>query len=320
MIPVHIVTGFLGSGKTSFLRELLLAEKGHETLVIVNELGEIGIDDALLDPVGENTYLLSNGCICCTVLVNIKETLLTVTRQRNQKEIPYFSKVVIETTGLANPATLLNTLVQDTHLKGQFSISGITTLVDLENIQLQSELHFEWHAQVAAANRLVLSKVNSTRAIAVDEAKTILSKVNRDAPIIESYRGTITLSDLFEISALKTINPQLFFFTPPEMLQHQEVKTFVIEFDGVINWVSFGLWLNLLLKKYGEQILRVKGVLKIDEEELPLLVQGVQYCIYPPEHLTSWPWEDEKSRIVFIVRGIDAELIKRSFALFMQVC
>ncbi|MFX5737637.1 GTP-binding protein, partial [Acinetobacter baumannii] len=160
MIPIHIITGFLGSGKTTFIKKLLLSEQGHQTIVLINELGEIGIDNLLVQTIHENTYLLPSGCMCCTVLTDLKETLLSVLKARNNKEIPFFDRIVIETTGMANPASVIKTIQQDTHLKGGFIVHGLSTIVDAENGILQSKIHPEWAAQIIAAQQVLLSKTD----------------------------------------------------------------------------------------------------------------------------------------------------------------
>lgn len=317
-IPIHILTGFLGSGKTTFLKKLLESDDGKETLIIVNELGEVGIDDALIDPINENTYLLSNGCICCTVLTDIKETLLNVYQSREEQRIPYFSRIIVETTGLANPAALLNTILQDIHLKGIYSIHGVTTIVDAENIFSQNTSMPEWVVQVTAADQLYISKKDRVDQVALLHVVETLEKLNNSALINGQNLAIITINALFAQRRAVKDSTSYTFFNALEFQQHQDIKTFVISQKQSINWIGFGIWLNLLLKKHGENILRVKGILKIEESDEPLLIQGVQHCIYPPEHLESWPWEAE-SKIVFIVRGLDINIIQKSFEIFMRL-
>lgn len=318
IIPIHILTGFLGSGKTTFLKKLLDSDDGKETLIIVNELGEVGIDNALIDPIHENTYLLSNGCICCTVLTDMKETLLNVYQLREEKGIPYFSRIIIETTGLANPASLLNTILQDIHLKGIYSIDGVTTVVDAENIFSSNQSIPEWAVQVTAADQLYISKKDLVSQATLLRVSETLEKFNKSALINGQNLTLVTINALFAQRRTVKEKAGYLFFNVLELQQHQDIKTFVISQKQPIHWIGFGIWLNLLLKKYGENILRVKGIFKIEESDEPLLIQGVQHCIYPPEHLDAWPWEEE-SKIVFIVRGLDSDIIKRSFEIFMRL-
>lgn len=319
MIPIHIVTGFLGSGKTTFIQKLLRSENGQKTLVLINELGEVGIDDILVKPLADNTYLLKNGCICCTVLTDMKETLLDVLRLRNHGEIPHFDRIILETTGLANPASILSTMTQDTHLQGQIKVHGLTTVVDSENAVLQKKLHPEWMAQVVAAQQILLSKVDRVEEDTVTDVKNDLKQLNFDA-LIKYVDEINDIEELLsEAFSVKQNTPTRYrFFKTIESEQHAEVKSIVMDFDGEMDWMVFGLWLNLLLNQYGENVLRVKGVLCIKDHPLPIVIHGVQHCIYQPEHLDEWPWEDKKSRIVFITRNIDIQLLEKSFNVFMN--
>lgn len=319
MIPIHIVTGFLGSGKTTFIQKMLRSENGQKTLVLINELGEVGIDDVLVKPLADNTYLLKNGCICCTVLTDMKETLLQVLKMRNHCEIPYFERIILETTGLANPASILSTLTQDVHLQGQVVVQGLTTIVDSENSVLQQKLHPEWLAQVIAGQQILLSKVDLVNAEKCLEIQNELKKINFDAMIktVDEINDIETLlSESFIDKQLA--NKKYILFRVEDSQKHADVKSIVIDYEGKIDWLVFGVWLNLLLKKYGGNILRVKGVLNLKDHEQPVVIHGVQHCIYQPEHLDSWPWGDEKSRLIFITRDIDIEQIQKSFYTFMD--
>lgn len=318
MIPIHIITGFLGSGKTTFIKKLLLSEQGHQTIVLINELGEIGIDNLLVQTIHENTYLLPSGCMCCTVLTDLKETLLSVLKARNNKEIPFFDRIVIETTGMANPASVIKTIQQDTHLKGSFIVHGLSTIVDAENGILQSKIHPEWAAQIIAAQQVLLSKTDRVN-------KQTLTSIQQE--ILELY-SDINLANVNEINSINELfksnvekvklTSSMRFFNQHEKQKHQKVQSFVIEYEEKIDWMKIGIWLSLLLKKHGEKILRIKGFLHLNDTDQPILIQGVQHCLYPPEHLLEWPWLDEYSRLVFIVRDIEIELLKKSFLLFMK--
>lgn len=319
MIPIHIITGFLGSGKTTFIQKLLRSEHGHKTLVLINELGEIGIDDILVKPLANNTYLLKNGCVCCTVLTDLKATLLDVQRMRNHGEIPHFDRIILETTGLANPASILSTIMQDTHLQGQLFVQGLTTIVDAENAELQYTFHPEWTAQVVAAQQILLSKLDRVDDERLGKLQRHLKQINADADSLSTDEINDIEALLSEQTTLASRKPSRYlFFKTADTEKHAEVKSLVVDCVDKIDWLVFGLWLNLLLKKYGENILRVKGILNIKDHEQPIVIHGVQHCIYAPEHLEEWPWEDKKSRIVFITRGIDNQLLQKSFNIFMN--
>lgn len=318
MIPIHIITGFLGSGKTTFIKKLLLSEQGHQTIVLINELGEIGIDNLLVQTIHENTYLLPSGCMCCTVLTDLKETLLSVLKARNNKEIPFFDRIVIETTGMANPASVIKTIQQDTHLKGSFIVHGLSTIVDAENGILQSKIHPEWAAQIIAAQQVLLSKTDRVNKQTLTSIQQEILKLYPDINLA-NVNEINSINELFKSNVEKVkLTSSMRFFNQHEKQKHQKVQSFVIEYEEKIDWMKIGIWLSLLLKKHGEKILRIKGFLHLNDTDQPILIQGVQHCLYPPEHLLEWPWLDEYSRLVFIVRDIEIELLKKSFLLFMK--
>lgn len=317
-IAVHIVTGFLGSGKTSLIKRLMLEGGAEHTFVLMNELGEIGIDHLLVQTVTENTFLLPNGCLCCTVLDSLKSTLMDLLQQQKLGRIPAIHQVVVETTGLANPAAILATIQQDTHLKGRFHIQGVSTVVDAENAILQSQLHPEWLTQIVAANQILMSKCDR-----VDDARRIqlidtIRHIHADI-WIKKVQDIQSIAQLFDdqASRLQGLKSPIF-FKAADRTEHALAQTCLIEFEGEIDWLIFGIWLNLLLNKYGEQLLRIKGILKLKDFEQPVLIQGVQHCLYPPEHLDTWPWPEQKSRIVVIGRHLDVRQVQHSFQIFLQ--
>ncbi|WP_182418209.1 GTP-binding protein [Bartonella sp. HY038] len=319
MIPIHIITGFLGSGKTSFIKQLLKNGSQENTLVLINEFGSIGIDDIMVQNISENTYLMPNGCICCAVLSDLKMTLFNVLNKRNNKEIPYFDKILIETTGLANPASLLATILNDVHLKGSFSMNGLTTIVDAEHARLQYDLHPEWLTQVVASHQIFISKVDRVEHQELIFVQKLIEALNPDANLILKDNME-TMKQLFlRDENLKCDYQKALIFNKDENKIHNQAVSFTITHDKPINWLIFGLWLNLLLKKHGENILRVKGILNLEDSKNPILIHGVQHCLYPPEHLECWPWDDQFSRLVFIVRNIERENIVRSFKAFTSL-
>lgn len=318
-IPIHIVTGFLGSGKTTFIKKLLLNGSDEKTIVLINELGEIGIDNLLVKNITDNAYLLPSGCLCCTVLDSLKNTLLDLLNKQKQGLIPEFNRIIIETTGLANPASILATVQNDTHIKGKFKIHGLTTVVDAENASLQARLHPEWMTQVVAANQILLSKLDrineSSKQLLVEE----ILRIHEDVQI-KTVHEIHNIDCLFtDQTSMQRIEKHSVFFQSTQKNEHSLTQTCVIESDHEIDWVLFGIWLNLLLDKYGEQILRIKGILKLKDYAQPVVIHGVQHCLYTPEHIGEWPWHDEQiSKIVVIGRHIDIALVQRSFQLFMH--
>lgn len=306
-IPIHIVTGFLGSGKTTFIQQILKNDQNAKTLVLINEFGEVGLDDLLVKPINDNTYLLSSGCMCCTVLTDLKDTLLSTLALN--KDALVFDKILIETTGLANPASILSTLTQDMHLKGRFVLHGMTAIIDAQHAHTQATTAPEWLPQVIACQQYVLSKTDLCQTNDMIYLQTLINEVNPDA--IEVH-----VDDFINMQALFTktfdVLPKSTFFLKSEQDIHAKTQSLLLSFDKPIDWLAFGLWLSLLLEQYGEHVLRLKGVLHLQGIDKPILLQGVQHCLYPPEHLPAPMWYDDISRLVMIVRGLDVADIERS--------
>lgn len=326
--PIHIITGFLGSGKTTFIKQILSVDSNQRTLILINEIGHIGLDDLLMRPITNNTYLLPSGCMCCTVLSDVKQSLLDVQSERERGVID-FDYIVIETTGLANPASILTTLQNDPHLKGKFVLHGMTCVIDGElafnhapknhttspkdnhpSFEMNAP---EWLPQIVASHQLVLSKQDR---IDDKQKKAVINYIATltDSPWVSSA-DFVNMSVLFA-KRLNTI-PKKQFFMPSDQREHDSVQTCVLSFETAVDWAVFGLWLNLLLNQYGEQILRIKGMLYLKNVEKPIVLHGVQHCLYPPEHLDHPLWDDKISRLVMITRGVDTAQIQHSAQVFM---
>ena len=340
VIPVNVLTGFLGSGKTTLLRRLLSCESSGETAVLINEFGEVGIDHLLVAEVAPDTVLLKSGCICCSIRGELKDAFIGLFSKRQKGEIPPFRRVVLETTGLAEPAPILATLLADPVLRHHFRLGLVITVVDCVNAELQKKSYTEWSAQVAAADRLVITKVDLVAAERCASLRRALAKMNPAASILlvtEVESGDLPLLGSGLHGAVSDVNGRLWtaqigseFKEPtrdgmPASSQHhqhtpdQPVTSFCLVFEKQINWISFGLWLSMLLNRHGTNILRVKGILNIAEAKYPIAIHGVQHLVHPPVHLTSWPDDDRFSRIIFIVRDIRREAIERSFKVFCEV-
>lgn len=318
-IPIHIITGFLGSGKTTFIKKILEHDNSNQTLVLINELGEIGLDNLLVKPIADNTYLLPTGCMCCTVLTDVKDSLLEMMTALKSGKIT-FDKIIIETTGLANPASILTTLQNDTHLNGLFFVHGMTCVIDGELALLQATNHPEWLAQMVASQQLVLSKQHRIHHEQRQKVIDYVHTLNPEAVWVNAEdfvdMAVLFSKDFSMKSQLKR------FFLPNEQRKHSETQTGVLIFEQAVDWILFGLWLNLLLNQYGEQILRIKGMLYLKDVEKPILLHGVQHCLYPPEHLESPLWEDEGkkiSRLIFITRGISIAQIQKSAQTILNI-
>ena len=306
-IPVALVTGFLGSGKTTLVSRLLQHPDMGETAVIVNELGEVGIDHHLLRRVDERTVLLPSGCLCCALRGDLADELRDLKARRDAGEIPAFQRVVVETTGLANPAPIVSTLLSEPLVRHHFRLEAIVTTVDAQH----GLRHDESVGQAAAADRLVVTKSDVADPAAVIER---LRRLNPTATLVEAVFGDVEPEVLF--SGGEARDPRDLAYD--ESLEHsREVRAFCVTFDEPLDWIAFGIWLTMLLQARGQDVLRVKGLLDVGAEG-PLVLNGVQHVVHPPEHLPEWPDEDRRSRLVFIGRDLDGDALERSLSAFCR--
>jgi G3E family GTPase len=302
--PVTLVTGFLGSGKTTLISRLLAHPDMGETAVIVNELGEVGIDHHLLRRVDERTVLLDSGCVCCTLRGDLADELRDLDSRRARGEIPPFRRVVVETTGLADPAPIVYTLAAEPVVRHHFELDAIVTTVDARNGLVEDESV----KQAAVADVLVVTKVDVA---GPDGLEQRLRSLNPGAEIVEASFGDVEPSRLL---GRPHADPRDF----PAQGEHShgsDIRAFCLLFEEQLDWTAFGIWLTMLLQARGRDLLRVKGLLNVGGPG-PLLLNGVQHVVHPPEHLDAWPDDDRRSRIVFIGRGLDPETVERSLLTF----
>jgi G3E family GTPase len=304
-LPVALVTGFLGSGKTTLISSLLGHPAMGETAVIVNEIGEIGIDHHLLRRVDERTVLLKNGCVCCTLRGDLADELRDLLSRRERGEIPAFTRVVVETTGLADPAPVVYTLLSEPVVKHHYELESIIATVDAQHGLRRPESL----KQAAAADTLVVTKTDLGPAAALQER---LARLNPAARVLEASFGEV--------------EPDVLFAPPPHPREvaapaagaahvHGEVRAVSIVIDEPLDWTAFGIWLTMLLQARGSEIFRVKGLLDVGAAG-PLLLNGVQHVVHPPVHLDAWPDDDRRSRLVFIGLGLERDALERSLAAF----
>ncbi len=311
--PVTVVTGFLGSGKTTLLGGVLSESSMADTAVLVNEFGEVGLDHHLLRRVDERTLLLGSGCVCCTTREDLVEALRDLLDLDQRGEIPRLDRVVVETTGLADPAPILHTIFADPVLQHHFSVDLVITTVDAINGDLHLDRNPESVKQVAAADRLVVTKTDVADPGAVRRLLSRLVAINPSARMLEAAFGEIDVEELFRAGD----TPVRVLRAPLAGEPHDVGETYSVSltFEGSVDWTAFGIWLSMLLHARGEDVLRVKGLLDVGERG-PAMVNGVQHTIHPPEHLDRWPDEDHRSRIIFITKRIPSEELLGSLEAF----
>ena len=301
--PVSLLTGFLGSGKTTLLSRLLGHPDMGETAVIVNELGEVAIDHHLLRRVDERTVLLKSGCVCCTLRGDLADELRDLLGRRDRGEIPAFRRVVVETTGLADPAPILYTLLSEPVVKHHFRLERVIATVDAQHGLREPESV----RQAAAADRLVVTKTDLAPGGDVERS---LARLNPAAEVLAVSFGEVAPAALFDG---RERDPRD--LVVDDHAHADDVRALCLFLDEELDWGAFGIWLTMLLQSRGADILRVKGFLNVGGRG-PVLVNGVQHVVHPPEHLDAWPDDDRRSRIVFIGRGIDETGMRLSLAAF----
>ena len=315
--PVTLLTGFLGSGKTTLLRRLLADPALGDTAVIINELGEVGIDHLLVEQLDDHMVLLKSGCVCCTVRGELATAMRDLHSRRERGVVPPFRRLVIESTGLADPFPVLSTLKADPVLRHHFRSAGVVTTVDAVNGLLQLERHIESVRQAAIADVIVLTKTDLAEAPVTARLAARLAAMNPSAPRLSAAEALLDTAMLLQSGSgggFRAIEEPAV-----NMAAHGGISAFSIIVDEPLDWTAFGIWLTMLLNRHGERILRVKGILALAGEERPIAVHGVQHLVHPPSHLSRWPSEDHRSRLVFIVEGIEPDLIRRSFAVFNRL-
>ncbi|QRI65582.1 GTP-binding protein [Shinella sp. PSBB067] len=324
--PVHLLTGFLGSGKTTLLKRLLADPALADTAVLINEFGEIGLDHHLVERIDDTMVLLQSGCVCCTVRGELAEALRDLHSRRERGLMPAFARVVIESTGLADPFPVLSTLKSDPVLRHHFRAGSVITTVDAVNGLSQLDTYVESNRQAAIADRIVITKADLLDAVPQALAAR-LGQLNPDAachvatadgPDADTLLGDGAASRSAQLQSASGFycDAPATLVTADGMAHRTAISSFVVCVDEPIDWTGFGVWLTMLLNRHGDRVLRVKGILDIAGEERPVAVHGVQHLVHPPVHLAGWPDGERTSRIVFIVDGLDAKLLKRSFNAF----
>ncbi len=322
LIPVSIITGFLGSGKTTLINRLLKRPEMNRVAVIVNELGEIGVDNDLVEVSSEQMMLLNNGCLCCVLRGDLQETLRELFVQRRNGEIIDFDRVIIETTGLADPAPVMQTLLTDTLLLEQFRLDCVVTVVDAVNAIGQLGQFQEPLKQAALADRLVITKTDLVTEKQLEALGSRLRELNARAPVRVAINGEIELAYLVDVGLRRTradleeVERWLGATDEHEEghVHDESVQSFVLRFEQPMPWGSFTQCLEVLTALRGPDLLRVKGLVNVEGKAGPMVVQGVQHLFHPPLELADWPGEDRSTRLVFITRDIPRQTIADLFS------
>ena len=303
-----MVTGFLGAGKTTLLRRFLATAEGEGTAVIVNEFGAAGIDDALLRASADETVLLGNGCLCCVARSDLQQTLRRMVVERERGDMPDFRRVLIETSGLADPSPILQTFATDRALGDVCAVEAVVTVVDAVTGADTLQWSAEARKQAILADRLVITKSDIAGEGAADALDERLRALNPGAEILQAVNGALDPTRLTE-PAHDTRNAFL-----AEATHSDGIVSFVLSEDAPMPWPVFARAMETLMAIRGQDLLRVKGFLNVEGCRGPVLVQFVQHLAHPPVELAEWPDARRESRVVFITRGISERQVSDLFA------
>lgn len=333
---MSVLTGFLGAGKTTVLNALLGDPAFAGTVVIINEFGEIGLDHLFVTAADEGIVELSSGCLCCTIRGELIDTLEDLLRRFDNGRIERLERIVIETTGLADPAPVLHAVMMHPYLVQRFRLDGVVTVVDAINGAVTIAAHDEAVKQIAVADRVILSKTDLVDdGAALEKLKAEIGRLNPGAPILTGAHGRVDPALLINCGlydparkgpdVARWLNEEAYRSGHDHHHGHHhdvnrhgaDIRAYAFSSDQPIGATGLEMFLDLLRSAHGPKLLRVKGIVKVAEHpDRPVVIHGVQHVFHPAATLAEWPDADHRTRIVFIVRDIPEGYVRRLFDAF----
>ena len=324
-IPVTLLTGFLGSGKTTLLNQLLARPEMKDSAVIINELGSAGLDHILAtqvdsEHIADNTVLLSSGCVCCTLKNELADTMRDLFFKRALQAIPQFNRLVIETTGMADPGPILGNLMNEPVIESVFRLDAVVVTIDSEYGLQQLATHAEARKQAAVADVLLLTKTDLATPEQLSVLKEKLIEINPGATQHKIQHGQIEPDYIIDVGLFdptgKRAEPQRWLRAPVKassMLknQHDDISSFTITLPSPINWRDLKPVILKLCQTHGEKLLRLKGIIHAADLDHPLAIHAVHFTPYPPTELEGWAEDEPTNRIVLIGKGLDEAAIRK---------
>ena len=316
-IPVTLLTGFLGSGKTSLLNALLRDPDQGGIFVIVNEVGAVGLDHLLVDKALDGAVVLDNGCACCAVRGDLRSTLMSLADRVAAGALPPLSHVVVETSGFVDPGPLAALFAGDDGVRGRFALTGVVTTADALHADGDLSSHEEARRQVLFADRVIVTKAELATSDRLQQLHARIGALNPTAEI----RVREPASDLAALLlAPASRQPPAGGVPDPGHDHHHSVQTVVVERRDPLDWTALARWLTGVLSLAGDEILRVKGLASVRQTGAPIVVQGVHHRLAPPSRLAAWPDGERATRLVFIVSATSRNLADGLAASLGRAC
>lgn len=326
-LPITVLTGFLGSGKTTVLNGLLRHPGMQNTAVVVNEFGEIGLDHLLVRSSDEHVVLLDSGCLCCTINNTLRETLSNLWLGRVRKELPLFERVLVETTGLAEPGPIMQAITRDPAVTDHYQLDGTVTCVDALHAPRQLDEQPEVAHQVAVADRLILTKTDKVSSHEADAVAARISAINPAATVLRTVNGAVSPdailgAGLYDARARGPDPMRWLHETAYTRHEHnhdisrhgERIRAHCFRIEHAVSWAGLAAWCDLMAEHHGDDLLRVKGLIDIAEIGKPVIVHGVHRVFDKPIRLDAWPDSDRVSRLVVICRDLDERYLRATLA------